>query len=184
MSDLIKYDDSNLQALIVSLEPKRRLRAIRAGIKKEGQRVQQIAQRSLKGSGLRANDEIAEGIRVLTFKRRAGFRVTAKARGANKNGKGERGMYKNRYGQKKPVLHFAESGTAARKTRGSIGAFKSFVTGRKQRKSKRAAHSTGRMRAYGFMVDAIRAAETSSVNNVSVLINEELRKTAKKYGAK
>ena len=179
----ITYDDSTLRQLVASLDPKRRLRSIRAGIRKEGKRVQKIAISSLKSSGLRANSSIEDGIRVLTFKRRAGFRVTAKARSANRKGKGEAGMYVNRQGLKKPVLHFANSGTVARKTRGSIGAFRALVTGRKRRKSKRAAHSTGRMRAYGFMADAIRATETTSVANIEILVTEELNKTAKKYGA-
>jgi hypothetical protein len=39
------------------------------------------------------------------------------------------------------------------------------------------------MRAYGFMGDAIRATETTSVANIEILVTEELNKTAKKYGA-
>ena len=64
----ITYDDSTLRQLVASLDPKRRLRAIRAGIRKEGKRVQKIAISSLKSSGLRANSSIEDGIRVLTFK--------------------------------------------------------------------------------------------------------------------
>ncbi|MBQ8550212.1 MAG: hypothetical protein IJ426_02605 [Clostridia bacterium] len=184
MAVSLDYDDSNLQKLIASLEPKRRLRAIRSGIRKEAKRVQKLAIGRLKSSGLRAGDGMEKGIRALTFKKRAGFRVTAKARGANRRGKGEAGMYTNRYGKKKPVLHFAESGTDERKTRGSVGLIKSLMIGRKRRKSLRAAHSTGRMKAYEFMAPAVDFTGTKSVENVKVLVFEELTKTAKKYGCK
>lgn len=184
MSETLIYDDRELWQLIAELEPKRRLRAIRSGIRKEAKRVQKVAITNLKSSGLRVTDDMEKGIRALVFKRKSGFRVTAKARAANRRGKGEAGMHTNRYGQKKPVLHFAESGTAERKTRGSIGLLKSMLTGRKRRKSKRAAHSTGRMKAYTFMKPAIQFMNTTSIGNVQNLIIEELTKTAKKYGCK
>lgn len=184
MAESLIYDDRGLQQLVAELEPKRRLRAIRGGIRKEAKRIQKIAVANLRGSGLRVTDDMEKGIRALVFKKRSGFRITAKARAANRRGKGEAGMHTNRYGQKKPVLHFAESGTAERKTRGSIGLIKSMLTGRKRRKSKRAAHSTGRMKAYTFMKPTIQYMNTTSTENVQTLIIEELTKTAKKYGCK
>lgn len=184
MSESLVYDDKGLQQLIAELEPKRRLRAIRSGIRKEAKRIQKVAVTNLKGSGLHVTPDMEKGIRALPFKKRAGFRITAKARAARRNGKGEAGMHTNRYGLKKPVLHFAESGTVERKTRGSIGLLKSMLTGRKRRKSKRAAHSTGRMKAYPFMGPAIRLMNATSVKNMENLIVEELTKTAKKYGCK
>lgn len=184
MAEQLDFDDSVLRQLVADLEPKRRLRAIRGGIRKEAKRVQKYAILRLKSSGLRVGDNMEKGIRALTFKRRAGFRVTAKARGANRKGKGEAGMYTNRYGYKKPVLHFAESGTAERKTRGSIGLIKSLLIGRKRRKSLRAAHPTGRMKAYKFMASAIDYMNNTTIENVQILILGELKKAAKKYGGK
>ena len=64
------------------------------------------------------------------------------AKRAGKNGKGEAGFHTNRQGLKKPVLIWVEEGTKERKTKSNGG---------KRAARRRSAHSTGRMRRYGFM---------------------------------
>lgn len=164
---VLEYDDRNLQKLFAELEPKRRLQAIRGGFRKEASRVRKAAIDNLRGS-IRSDRNLEKGVRSLVFKRKAGFRITVGTKKARKNGKGEAGFHTNRRGLKKPILVWAEDGTAQRRTKGG----------------KYAARSTGRMKRYGFMDKTTKAERGNVTENIHKMVMESVQKVAKKCGCK
>lgn len=170
MAQDIAYDDSNLQRLFAEMEPKRRLQAIKGGFRKAAQKVRKTAINNLRSSGIRSDRDLERGIRAIVFKRKAGFRVTIGTKKAGKNGKGEAGFHKNRQGVKKPILIWAEEGTKKRQT--------------KSNSRKRAAHSTGRMRRYGFMAQTLSSTRGTVTADVHEMVTDNVIKVAKKYGCK
>lgn len=113
----MRYNDRNLRKLFAALDPAGRKKVIKGACRKVGNEVKKVAVNNLGVSGLNHAEEMSEGVRTVVFKREAGFRVTVASRKANKRGKGERGMHLNRYGDKKPVLTWAELGTRWRKSK-------------------------------------------------------------------
>lgn len=174
----LEYDDRNLQQLFVELEPKRRLQAIKGAYRKEANRVKKVAINNLRSSGLRSSKDMEKGIRAIVFKKKAGFRVTVGTKKANKKGKGEYGYHTNRQGLKKPVLIWAELGTAERQTKASGGLF--FRRAARKRKS----HRTGRMKRYGFMAQTKASVSSEVTENIRKNIVESVHKVSQKYGAK
>jgi len=173
----MRYDDSNLQRLFAALTPGQRLKALRGALRREANRVRRIAVNNLRGS-IGGDREMERGIRAVVFKRKAGFRVTIGTKRAGKNGKGGKGYYisRRRRGKPgatgKPVLVWAEEGTAARCTKSKT---RIFTRSRK-------GHPTGRMKRYGFMRktrEEVRGSVTDSLHNEIV---NSINKTAKKYG--
>ena len=75
-----------------------------------------------------------KGIRSRIYSRGGGFSITVK-------GVGGKSMHKNRRGLLKPILMWAEDGTAFRRTKGKGG----------KRSSTRQSQYTGRMPKYGFL---------------------------------
>ena len=170
MAEQIHYDDSNLRQLFVDLEPKRRLQAIKGGFKRVANQVRKTAVNNLRSSGLRADKDLERGVRAIVFKRTAGFRVTVGTKKAGKKrSRMERGMYTNRRGQELPILIWAEEGTKQRRTK----PYKS-----------RAAHSTGRMRRYGFMAQTLIGVRGTVTDDVHNMVIDNIQKVAKKYGCK
>lgn len=164
---VLEYDDRNLQKLFAELEPKRRLQAIKGGFRKEANRVRKTAINNLRES-VRSDRDLEKGVRSLVFKRKAGFRITVGTKKARKNGKGEAGFHTNRRGLKKPILIWAEDGTAQRRTKSG----------------KHAARSTGRMKRYGFMNKTLKAERGNVTENIHEMVMENVQKVAKKYGCK
>lgn len=164
---VLEYDDRNLQKLFAELEPKRRLQAIKGGFRKEANRVRKTAINNLRES-VRSDRDLEKGVRSLVFKRKAGFRITVGTKKARKNGKGEAGFHTNRRGLKKPILIWAEDGTAQRRTKSG----------------KHAARSTGRMKRYGFMNKTLKAERGNVTENIHGMVMENVQKIAKKYGCK
>lgn len=174
----LEYDDRNLQQLFVELQPKRRLQAIKGAYRKEANRVKKVAINNLRSSGLRSSKDMEKGIRAIVFKKKAGFRVTVGTKKANKKGKGEYGYHTNRQGLKKPVLIWAELGTAERQTKASGGLFFRRVA------RKRKSHRTGRMKRYGFMAQTKASVSSEVTENIRKNIVESVHKVSQKYGAK
>lgn len=177
----IQYDDSRLQQLFVELEPKRRLQAIKGAYRKEANRVKKVAVNNLRGSGLKSSKDLEKGIRSVVFKKQAGFRVTVGTKKANKKGKGEYGFHTNRRGLKKPILIWAELGTAERQTK-SGGGLGSLFSRRASRKRK--SHRTGRMKRYGFIAQTKTSVSGEVTENLRKNFVESVRKVSQKYGAK
>ncbi len=170
----IEYNDRDLQQLFAEMDPKRRLQAIKGGFRREANQVRKTAVNNLRNS-IRSDKDLEKGIRAIVFKRKAGFRVTVGTKKANKQGKGEAGFHTNRQGVRKPILIWAEDGTDGRRTKGNGG---------KRATRKRAAHSTGRMRRYGFMTQTLNGVRDSVTNNIHGLVTENVKKVAEKYGCK
>lgn len=173
---MIEYDDHKLQELFAELEPKRRLQAIKGGFRREANRVRKTAIKHLRGS-LRSKPGLEKGIRALVFKRTAGFRVTIGTKRAGKNGKGEAGFHTNRQGLKKPVLIWAEEGTAARRTKPKQGT-------RRRANRMRKGHSTGAMPRFGFMAKTLAESSDAVTQSLRDQIRESVKKVSEKYGCK
>lgn len=174
-SSPLTYDDSGLQGLFEDLAPKQRVKALRGAFRREANRVRRAAINNLHGS-IGGDKELDKGVRAIVFRRKAGFRVTIGTRRANKKGKGERGYYISRkrrgkpYAAGKPVLIWAEEGTAWRRTRG-----RGFL-------KRRGGHSTGRMKRYGFMRKTLSEVRGSVTGTLHKEIIDQLKKAAKKNG--
>lgn len=176
MARTIDYNDENLQRLFAELEPKRRLQAIKGGFRREANQVRKTAINNLRSS-IQSNKDLEKGVRAIVFKRKAGFRVTVGTKRAGKNGKGEAGFHTNRQGLKKPVLIWAEEGTAERKTKPKQGT-------RRRAARLRASHRTGRMKRYGFMAQTLTGVRDTVTANIHKMVTENVEQVAKKYGCK
>lgn len=176
MARTIDYNDENLQRLFAELEPKRRLQAIKGGFRREANQVRKTAINNLRSS-IQSNKDLEKGVRAIVFKRKAGFRVTVGTKRAGKNGKGEAGFHTNRQGLKKPVLIWAEEGTAERKTKPKQGT-------RRRAARLRASHRTGRMKRYGFMAQTLTSVRDTVTTNIHEMVAENVQKVAEKYGCK
>lgn len=176
MARTIDYDDKNLQRLFAELESKRRLQAIKGGFRREANQVRKTAINNLRSS-IQSNKDLEKGVRAIVFKCKAGFRVTVGTKRAGKNGKGEAGFHTNRQGLKKPVLIWAEEGTAERKTKPKQGT-------RRRAARLRASHRTGRMKRYGFMAQTLSSVRDTVTADIQKMVTENVEQVAKKYGCK
>lgn len=170
----IEYDDRNLQQLFAEMDPKRRLQAIKGGFRREANQVRKTAINNLRNS-IRSDKDLEKGVRAIVFKRKAGFRVTVGTKKANKEGKGGAGFHTNKQGVMKPVLIWTEDGTSERRTKSSGG---------KRANRKRAAHSTGRMKRYGFMTQTLNGVRDGVTNNLHNMVTESVQQIADKHGCK
>ncbi len=147
--------------------------SVKRAYRREADRARKIAVNALRVSGLRVEGDASDwekGIRAHVYSRGGGFLITVKARGANRHGRGEKGMHKNRAGVKKPVLMWAEEGTAARKTKSRTRVFI----------RKRRGHGTGRMPGYGFLdkaaPDMYRSVEAGLLPEIESAVDKVARK--------
>lgn len=180
MSDSFTYDDSNLQRMFAALRPEQRLKALKGAFRREANRVRKVAVNNLRAS-INGDKLLEQGIRAIVFKKKAGFRVTIGTKAASKKtGKGERGYYisRRRRGKPgatgKPVLIWAEEGTADRHTKSRTRVFT----------RSRKGHPTGRMKRYGFMTKALSEVRDSVTDNIHNEVVNQVIKTAQKYGCK
>ena len=169
MSVSCEYDDSNLQKLFADLEPKRRMQALKGGIRRTANIVRKAAVANLRAS-MRSNRKLEKGIRAIVFKRKAGFRVTV---GTGKNNKGFYQSSRRKDNRYLPVLMWAEDGTDQR-NRGSRRKILGIV-------SRRGA-STGRMPRYGFIAATASQVRGEVTETMHREIAESVRRTARKYG--
>lgn len=167
----LRYDDTQLQRMFAELDPKQRVRMFRGAFRRAAQVVRKRAIGNLRAS-IRSDRDLERGIRAVVFKRTAGFQVTIGTRRANRNGKGEAGFHTNRQGLKKPILLWAEGGTALRRTKTKTRIFK----------RSRKGHSTGRMKRYAFMRTTRDQVANSVTDNLHNEITNSVIRTAKKYG--
>ena len=124
------------------------------------------------------------GVRLVIFRRDAGFRVTVAGRAATmKNPKGEKSMYLNSRGKKKPVLQWAEPGTARRRTRGP---YRKRTLLRRMMRSRKYGGKTGlnrgRMPRYGFLEKTLTQVEGKVGGVLQQEINLAIEYVAKKHG--
>lgn len=167
----IQYDDTQLQKLFAEMNVKQRLSALKGAFRREAGMVRKTAIDNLRAS-IRSDKDLERGVRQIVFKKTAGFRVTVGTRKADRQGKGEYGFHTNRQGLKKPILIWAEGGTEMRRTKTSTKVYT----------RSRRAHSTGRMKRYGFM----RKTQADVRDKVEADLRNEITmniiRTAKRYG--
>lgn len=144
------------------LTGKERYKAVRAAMRREGNRVRKVAIADLHSCGLRVGPAADKNIRIWVFMKACGFIITV----APKRGMKEAVMYLTARGLKKPVLMWSNMGTVERKTfRGT-----------------RLGHSTGIMPATHFMDRADRLAPGLVKPRVLQDLQQGLTKIARKSG--
>ena len=173
----MKYQDKKLCGLFAALSPMNRKKAIKGACRKVGNSVKKVAINNLRATGLNHADQLSTGVRAVVFKREAGFRVTVASKKANKRGKGEKGMHSNRYGNKKPILAWAELGTKWRKTKTNKSA-KFNADG----KWYTAGSRRGFMKRYGFIAKTKTQVEHKVGKQIKDEIAIKVTQIAKKYG--
>lgn len=172
------YTGKEWADLLREMDGRQLKKSLRGALRAEAKKAQAIAQQRLETSGLRVKGSTADWkkgirIRIYPWSKGTGFMITTKARAGSKSGRGEKGMHVNRWGKKKPVLMWAEDGTTTRRTKG--GRLTWLLGGRKS-------HSTGRMRAYGFMEAAQPAMMTAVEQGLTPEVEKAVVKTARKCG--
>lgn len=166
----IEYEDSNLQRLLTALTPQQRRKALRGTCRRLANQTRKRAVSNLRAS-IRSDKDLEKGVRTVVNKKIMGFRVTVGTKFNRKSGK-SRGFHKNRRGEKKPVLIWAEDGTALRNTKSRTRA---FVRSRR-------GHSTGYMRSYGFMDKTKRQTMPGITAAYRQEITNQIVKEARKHG--
>lgn len=169
----MEYDDSNLRKLIAKLTPEQRRKALRGTCRRLAGQTRKRAVANLRSSlNYDKGGDLERGVRAVVYKKRAvGFRVTVGTKIDRKRGRAY-GYHKNRRGLEKPVLIWAEDGTAPRRTKTQTRVFT----------RSRRGHSTGSMRRYGFM-DKTRSQTAPGVTaEFRREITDQIIKTARKYG--
>ena len=187
----IYYDDSELRKMFAELSEKERRKALRGAFRRAANKVRRVALENLHKS-IAGDKELDRGVRTIVYRRKAaGFRVTVGTkRASRKTGKGERGFYTSRKRRGKPgvsgkpVLLWAEDGTAQRFTRGKrLGFAARLVRGRKRSQYGKG-RPTGAMKRYGFMDrtrNQVRDSVTEDLKNE--VINNVIR-VARKHVCK
>ena len=157
MASGFQYDDINLQRMYDELQPRRRVQALRSAFRKEAGKVRKVAIGNLRSSGLRRDRSLEKGVRSIVYRKTAGFRVTV-------GESGKKGYHVNRFGFSKPVLRWAEGGTAERSTKKG--------------------YKRGSMPRYGFMSRTLDSVKDSVTDDIHMFVTESVIKTAAKYGCK
>ncbi|MDE6772068.1 MAG: hypothetical protein K2J49_05650 [Muribaculaceae bacterium] len=172
---MIEYDIDNLQAFLNELSPKERTKLFKAGFRKAANKVRKVAVRNLRGSGIRSGKELEKGIRRVLYRKKSGFRVTvgSAGKGNSRAGDVQAAHHTNRRGKKKPILVWAEGGTARR-----------FVKGSYHKGKRHRGHSTGKMPAYGYMKKTREEVLPTVEKEIKESIIETIHTKARKYGGK
>lgn len=160
----VRFNPADYAHLYTEMQPRQRMQALKGAFRRTSTKLRRATVEQLRADGPRTNGRLEKCVRrvLLNAKRgSAGFKVTLMGvRGRTT------GFYRNRRGQLKPVLVFAEDGTAPRNTR----------------KGKRARHSTGRLRRYGFLDKATKQLGPSIGDDVKNELKEQIKRIAAKYG--
>lgn len=169
------YTGEDWVRLAKEMTPRMIRNSVKRAYRAVGKKAREIAVSSLNSSGLSVLGNASDwkkGVRLHIYSKGGGFLVSVRGKAANKSGKGERSMHKNRfYGKTKralPILQWAEEGTRERKTK----------TKGRQRK----AHSTGHMRKYGFLESASGRMYTAVENGLQGEVEQAVYKVAAKNG--
>lgn len=194
------YTGKEWTDLMREMTPRQLKNAMKGGYRRVAKKVREVGLRNLASSGLDVQGNRRDwkaGLRSWIYSKGGGFLLTVQP----KRGGKETGYHANRrYGKtitrgprsgninqrKLPVLMFAEDGTRERNVGDRIGKSsffsKSRWSGNKVRNYKRSGHSTGKMKAYGFLEktepEGIRIVERDLAKD----LEEAVMKAAKKAG--
>ena len=168
-----QYTGKEWTDLLRQMTPRQIRNSVKRAYRALSKEAVKVAQQKLASSGLKSSGgDLKKGIRAFVYSRGGGFLVTVKARAANRQGKGEKSMHTTRRGFKKPILMWAEEGTAERHTKSKT---KWFTRSRK-------GHSTGKMPAYGFLASAEPEMFSIVERGLTPEVEKAVEKVAKKCG--
>lgn len=166
----LEVDTQRLWGLLADLDPKRRVAAMRNGMRAAARKVRQAAFRNLT-SGTPAlkgrTSEVAKGIRVVLYRTMIGFRVTVGTKRKTYD-KGARDNKEKAFRRLRVVPLWAEGGTMRRRTRGGF-----FRKGADR----------GAMPAYRFMERAEAQTMPGIQSTIRQEIDKSIERSAKKYGS-
>lgn len=170
------------KAVYNTLDTKQLRKAMRSASRREANAVRKAARQNVLSSelGKGTSQDVSKGVYARTYpdKYGAGFMVTVKPHG-------EKGIHTNRYGNKKPVLMWAETGIDKErhvgKRKGSYKRFSSIV-GRDTKRYRRSGHSTGTMPKYGFMEKTEEQCTPGVESRLFDSFQENVEKAARKNG--
>lgn len=194
-------DTTNLDALFEALTPKQRMLAMRGAFRKAAKQVRRVALTNLRQSMRSSHDQkdFERGVRAIVWKKKAGFRVTIGWRKANRDGKGEYGMYTSaqqsnaKKPRRMPILAWAEMGTAPRHLKGSgmtrVNVGDRHYTGRirvrlANGKWISARTRRGVLKPYRFMTKTKMQVSGTMTDRLHQEIIDNIKRTAKRYGCK
>ena len=162
------YNGEEWKALLREFTPRQMRNSIKSAYRGVANMARKVAISKLQSSGLECHgaSDFKKGIRQVIYSRGGGFLITVR---------GYRGksMHRNRRGELKPVLMWAEDGAGGTDGRSTRSKSKFFV-----RISK--GHSTGSMPKFGFMEEA----EPTMASIVEKELYNELVKAVHKTAAK
>ncbi len=163
MTDTRNYRPVELQRLAGLLTTKQLRQALRGSYRTVGRAVLPVARAELQAAAIYPSagaSDWTKGVRQYNYSKGGGFLVTVK---------GSRGksMHRNRFGQLKPVLMWAEEGTAERSTRGGW---------------RRRAHATGRMPRLGFLEKAAPEMYSRAEREMLPAVERAVERVARKAG--
>lgn len=173
--DPSEYRGSEWTELARRLSPRPLRNALKRAYRAEAKKAVSIARNKLSASGMQvqgSRSDWVKGVRSHIYSRGGGFLVTVKP-----NRTGDKSMHLNRYGQKKPVLMWAEEGTMPRRTKSNGGRHSRMFTRR-----RRGSHYTGRMPAYGFLDKAAPEMYREVERGLAGEIEKAVAKAAAKCG--
>lgn len=164
----LKFDDTRLFSLIEALDPKQREQALKKAMRAAGRQFRRAAVEAMRATGIARDAKVERGIRVVLPKRRIGFRVTVGTRRSyNRKAANSR---EKAYRRKDAVALWAEGGTVARETAGSLF-------------GRRKSHPTGKMPQFEFM-DKARQSELPGIERtVKASIMEAFEKATRSNGS-
>lgn len=166
------YTAAEWTELARQLDAKKLKSALRSAYRVEAGKAMKIARKALSQSGLQTQGNpsgLNKGVRPYIYSRGGGFMVTVKP---PRGRKVEQYMHRNRYGKLKPVLMWAEDGTAKRFTK----------TKTKVWTRSRKAHYTGAMPAYHYMQRAEPDMYRSVEAGLLPQVERQVTRAAKKAG--
>ena len=193
----IYYDDSELRKMFAELSEKERRKALRGAFRRAANKVRRVALENLHRS-IAGDKELDRGVRTIVYRRKAaGFRVTVGTKRDRKRMSGQkkrtrkqenaRGYYTSRKRRDKagvtgkPVLIWAEDGTAQRYTKGS---FFSRLTKKGLRNCRGKGRPTGAMKRYGFMARTRNQVHDSVTEDLKNEVINNVIRVARKHGCK
>lgn len=163
MSSDLYYDDSRLRQMFADLELKNRRKALRGAMQTAARKVRKVTVSLVKSEIQSKSKGLQRSVRAIVYKRKAlGFRITV-----GEDRRRNKGYHRNRYGKEKPILRWADTGTASRKTYGR---------GRKP-------YSTGTLKQYGFISRTRSSVAGSVETDMKNALIESTKKIAQKYGS-
>lgn len=96
--------------LLRTFDRKELKRTLKDAYRRTGKRIAAVARQSVAAGGINDAGKLSKGVRVRVYPRGGGFMITVKPHGKS-------GYIKNRRGQERPVLMWAEEGTKERHPR-------------------------------------------------------------------